>query len=325
MSVTETNDHDLPVPLASLLRSERGKRILLNLYWSLQEGLPVDVALRLVQAVPRHPALEERAGQLLNELENVVFAHPELFQFQGQPASSSGLWMTVKSAAELYELLHLAVGDEGMKDFPEAKEMGGGGERKRLTYSTIARSITNARVRFRISRMSNTGRPYPAWLSRWCQFRECFADRKLTDDALATRLRDWLGLAHLGRLPLFMLCLRKPASASVIGACRPTVCDGFTNSMFKYPAAPEYKEAACGSTADLEVLRQGGRPIDGGSEVIVHEMHFDVTTHRCEFLGISDALGYDAEVEEFHRHLLNGATTLVAAANDVASKLGMTA
>jgi len=321
----------IPPQIGQFLQHELGKRFVLNLHWSLEDGLPVELGQRLVQAVPLDSSTSDSFDTALDALRKAVFATPAGFQFRGQQTSRSGLWMTVMSAADLLVLVREALNDkewdQRFAGFASAWKP------TEQTYVSIEMAVNDSAcpLRFLMNKVPKKPgtdgplRPNPRWFSRWCKFSESCGVIRVPSERGASRMRDWLGLTHKGRdVPLFVLRARMRYPATQIGGHRPTICEGFDNPVFKYPATDEYMAELCGSTADLERLQGwSDGPIDGGPEIVSPEAYFDSGTHECKFLGFAGDIRYDYQREEFHRHLLKASVSLEAIAAEVARKLDL--
>src|ERR1051325_9681912 len=104
------SDDPVMVLLSDLAASEGGKRFLLNLLGALEANhLAVGLVRRLLEdtAGSQSPGDSSyRFHPKLDVLRAIIFDTPDDYQFQGPPpASSEGIWMTVKSAETLASLL----------------------------------------------------------------------------------------------------------------------------------------------------------------------------------------------------------------------------
>jgi len=313
--------------LSDLAGSEGGKRFLLNLLGALEANhLAVELVRRLLGDIagaqspgnplyPFHPMLEV--------LREVIFDTPDDYQFQGPPpASSEGIWMTVKSAENLAGMLRsdpavpaarlrdILIGidtygpwnglpDEALLRIEEAVN-----DPASDFGFVLARRIP--RKRFASSGAPDL-RPAPAWFSRWCEFTKGHPGLTAPSGELAGRLRDWLGLAHFGEAtPLFVLRTNGPCGVDEIVAHRPTVFEGFDNPMYKHRAADEFNRHLYGSAADIVLAR---RPpavpdrLDGGPELVSRGVRFASRRFTCVYVGRTPALDFDP-FAEFHPRLL---------------------
>ncbi len=250
-------------------------------------------------------------------LEGAVFASPDRYQYQGpSPANLSGHWMTVKSGADIGQLIRqspwvredvmrrrfrpfdLNAIDPGLTD---------------AEYQLFADIVNDPRppIRFQLAKAIKQSpraraRPVPVWLSRWCTFEGKNPGLTFPSEAAAGRVRDWLGLPYEEQ-PLFIIKSRQSVEVKKYQARRPTVLDGISNVLFKHKVVLASDAAGCGTTADIDRLRRRpARPdiIDGGPELVGRRCWFHPRQFECVYLGRAPKLKYDL-YGNFHARLLD--------------------
>jgi hypothetical protein len=311
--------------LTAMADDEQGRRFLLNLHWALEDGSCAGILDRLATAVGPIEDASRRAQITLERIKAAIFARPEEFQFRGRaPSPAPARWITIRSAEELLKLARSGLGAAYGGPFSDIVPEGQDENQSDRHYRDIAKRFNYAEpsLSFPLSQVYGD-RLAPVWLSRWGAFsQDCPEAQDLR--RAATRLRDWLGLAHYAaQRPIFLIRTRAEVHPEDLDAHRPTILDAMPPRLFKHPTAPGRDWAGCGSTADIALLRQAGSAtVDGGPEVVARHVRFSSATHECLFLGRVGELDYDWEEECFHRHLLPRAGGLEAVLAQLAGRLG---
>jgi hypothetical protein len=309
--------------LIDLSQSEGGKRLLVNLFDSLDAGHVL--AERAYNVVTGLSVVGTVAWPMHKyQIASVIFSQPDDFQFHGpRPLYSPGEWMTVKSMADLLDFIRFEYGaiDADLQDQLGISDPTG--PHHGLTdehYQRFAESLSDedSTVQFLLARSfprpddPSVMRPSPSWFSRWChcEFRD---DLDLPSKMASGRVRDWLGLPYGEDEPLFVIRARAPIPIGEMNAHRPTPLEGFDNPLYKHRTTPDRDSEVCGSTADIVKLRTAqtaGMDAEGGPEIVSRGVSFKPEVYTCEYLGKTPPLAYDLADSPFHQALLKAGQTI---------------
>ncbi|WP_213979221.1 hypothetical protein [Sphingomonas sp. dw_22] len=309
--------------LEELKHTEGGRRFLVNLFdgmWPL-EDLPSAIARQFLTDVgdlathPSGPKWHRWQPHFLS----IAFGTPETFQYKGpEPLTTEGQWMTVKSAADIGELIRSSpwidpvaadrrFSPYDLKAIPNTL--------RDADYEQLAANINDplSPLRFRLARAFRRTprarpRPAPVWASRWGEFAMANPGLPFPSTQSAGRVRDWLGLPYDDGTALFLIRARAIFNAKRHMIRRPTILDGIANPLFKHRVDALRQKEGCGSTADLYRLRSAPSTpdmLDGGPEVVARRMWFHPLRFECVYIGKAPAIDYDIFGDHLHVRLLD--------------------